>query len=95
MPLPSSEDGESTTIYVKNLAFATTDAGLQVISVPQSLATALPTDLLQGSAIKSFATLLLPHGSMGCLSACLGRMFNFVSYGRDAVHLHSSLLARF
>ena len=30
VPLPSSEDGESTTIYVKNLAFATTDAGLQV-----------------------------------------------------------------
>lgn len=31
VPLPAStEDGESTTIYVKNLAFATTDAGLQV-----------------------------------------------------------------
>ena len=32
-PLPAAEDeGESTTIYVKNLAFATTDAGLQVCS---------------------------------------------------------------
>ena len=32
-PLPIAEDeGESTTIYVKNLAFATTDAGLQVRS---------------------------------------------------------------
>ena len=35
VPLPSGEDGESTTIYVKNLAFATTDAGLQVILGPQ------------------------------------------------------------
>ena len=33
VPLPSGEDGESTTIYVKNLAFATTDAGLQVTLV--------------------------------------------------------------
>ena len=31
VPLPASaEDGESITIYVKNLAWATTDAGLQV-----------------------------------------------------------------
>ena len=31
VPLPAAdEEGESTTIYVKNLAFATTDAGLQV-----------------------------------------------------------------
>ena len=29
--LPAAdEEGESTTIYVKNLAFATSDAGLQV-----------------------------------------------------------------
>ena len=35
MPLPAAgEDGESTTIYVKNLAFPTTDAGLQVCSYP-------------------------------------------------------------
>ena len=37
VPLPSGEDGESTTIYVKNLAFATTDAGLQVIFIPRRL----------------------------------------------------------
>lgn len=31
VPLQAAdEEGESTTIYVKNLAFATTDAGLQV-----------------------------------------------------------------
>jgi len=31
VPLPASaEDGESITIYVKNLAWATLDAGLQV-----------------------------------------------------------------
>ncbi len=31
-PLPAAdEEGESATIYVKNLAFATTDAGLQVL----------------------------------------------------------------
>ena len=35
--LPSGEDGESTTIYVKNLAFASTDAGLQVIFAPHRL----------------------------------------------------------
>ncbi len=28
--LATGEDGESTTIYVKNLAFVTTDTGLQV-----------------------------------------------------------------
>ena len=32
VPLPAAdEEGESTTIYVKNLAWATTDTGLQVI----------------------------------------------------------------
>lgn len=34
VPLPAVEEElESTTIYVKNLAFATTDAGLQVHSL--------------------------------------------------------------
>ena len=33
-PQAAGEDGESTTIYVKNLAFATTDAGLQAGSYP-------------------------------------------------------------